>query len=214
MVRILFFLCFLCLLTSCFVTNCRNANSLFLDGYIDGKHVEKYKLVYLVNNDTVKNTYEHNADIYIYEEELQQKLSYERSIDESKIFIRCYNKNYNNTFFSYGGDLTPCGAPLRGKVNIVIYLKNIKTGNFIRIGEKFVDMDEFPATLIQTQVFIGPKKDYRSRRVYNIIWDKTTPLYQTDISDTIYYYTVKYMASDNEPFLKGDYDESMFSEVP
>lgn len=100
MVRILFFLCFLCLLTSCFVTNCRNANSLFLDGYIDGKHVEKYKLVYLVNNDTVKNTYEHNADIYIYEEELQQKLSYERSIDESKIFIRCYNKNYNNTFFS------------------------------------------------------------------------------------------------------------------
>ena len=193
--RKIFLLVTSALLSSCFYY--QSAEKMLVMGLVDGKNVEDYDLLYIFNGDTTVI-----SKVEYYNSEIRwNKNGYLKAFTDG--FCNVYMKQ---SFFN-------CGRPLRDVISVDVYLKNNKTGKIFCVGEKKIDMNAFPSTILVTQIFVGSRIDsYRERKKYNIDWTKVQPVYSNDIGDTIYYYTAKYKGDAGD--LNYYIDDKNFTEVP
>lgn len=189
------------LLFSCFYYNRAEKQNFY--GIIDGKRndVEKYDLVYLFNSDT--------ASV------LSLNFFYDSSFERNDNgHIKTFGNGYCNVLFrdSFMG----CPNSLRGVVDVLVYLKNKKSGNSYLLAKKTIDMNAYRRAAMRTQVYIGSDTSlYEKRTKYNVDWSRMDALVLKADNDTVYHYTINYWEKrDDDNYVGWDIDEKYFVEVP
>ena len=204
MLRILLFLPFVFLLSSCITTSVLyygRAEELYISGTLDAGNldIDKYDLIYLFDGDS--------ADImgFVGNDDLD---------GDGRKHLKTYYRHYCNVLVT-ASDVFACPWKLRGKVNVDIFLRNYESGKSYLLTKELIDMNAYPLAVMRTEVFVGTDTAlYVPRKVYkNINWERMQPFVLKDENRTIYHYTIK-LRDTRDEFFTPSYSEKYLVEFP